>query len=107
MSRVMDSGQTGQWVRAQTPCHLWAWISIAPRLGCELTEWGMDGVDRLAASWDQASLGRPLSHPRAALLPTDDGKLSLEEFQLFFADGVLNEQELESLFHTIDADSTK
>ncbi|XP_058530304.1 N-terminal EF-hand calcium-binding protein 2 isoform X4 [Ochotona princeps] len=36
----------------------------------------------------------------------DDGKLSLEEFQLFFADGVLNEQELESLFHTIDADST-
>uniref|UniRef100_A0A8D1CFE3 N-terminal EF-hand calcium-binding protein 2 n=1 Tax=Sus scrofa TaxID=9823 RepID=A0A8D1CFE3_PIG len=36
----------------------------------------------------------------------DDGKLSLEEFQLFFADGVLNEKELENLFHTIDADNT-
>ncbi|XP_069918908.1 N-terminal EF-hand calcium-binding protein 2 [Oryctolagus cuniculus] len=36
----------------------------------------------------------------------DDGKLSLEEFQLFFADGVLDERELESLFHTIDSDST-
>lgn len=38
---------------------------------------------------------------------TDDGKLSLEEFQLFFADGVLNEKELEDLFHTIDSDNTK
>ncbi|XDB59543.1 hypothetical protein AB1E18_012936 [Capra hircus] len=36
----------------------------------------------------------------------DDGKLSLEEFQLFFADGVLNERELEDLFHTIDSDNT-
>ncbi|KAL2762089.1 N-terminal EF-hand calcium-binding protein 2 isoform 1, partial [Daubentonia madagascariensis] len=36
----------------------------------------------------------------------DDGKLSLEEFQLFFADGVLNENELEDLFHTIDSDNT-
>ncbi|XP_054434979.1 N-terminal EF-hand calcium-binding protein 2 isoform X2 [Pteronotus mesoamericanus] len=36
----------------------------------------------------------------------DDGKLSLEEFQLFFADGVLNETELEDLFHTIDSDDT-
>uniref|UniRef100_A0A8I5YBK3 N-terminal EF-hand calcium-binding protein 2 n=1 Tax=Rattus norvegicus TaxID=10116 RepID=A0A8I5YBK3_RAT len=35
-----------------------------------------------------------------------DGKLSLEEFQLFFADGVLNEKELEGLFHTIDSDNT-
>ncbi|KAI5760275.1 NECAB2 [Gulo gulo luscus] len=36
----------------------------------------------------------------------DDGKLSLEEFQLFFADGVLDEKELEELFHTIDSDNT-
>ncbi|KAH0500601.1 N-terminal EF-hand calcium-binding protein 2 [Microtus ochrogaster] len=35
-----------------------------------------------------------------------DGKLSLEEFQLFFADGVLSEKELEDLFHTIDSDNT-
>lgn len=44
-----------------------------------------------------------------ASLPSiaDDGKLSLEEFQLFFADGVLNEKELEGLFHTIDSDNTK
>ncbi|XP_053935072.1 N-terminal EF-hand calcium-binding protein 2-like [Cuculus canorus] len=29
----------------------------------------------------------------------DDGKLSLEEFQAFFSDGTLNEEELEKLFH--------
>ncbi|VFV33523.1 n-terminal ef-hand calcium-binding protein 2 [Lynx pardinus] len=37
----------------------------------------------------------------------DDGKLSLEEFQLFFADGVLDDKDLEALFHTIDSDNTK
>uniref|UniRef100_A0A8C2YJ43 N-terminal EF-hand calcium binding protein 2 n=1 Tax=Chinchilla lanigera TaxID=34839 RepID=A0A8C2YJ43_CHILA len=36
----------------------------------------------------------------------DDEKLSLEEFQLFFGDGVLNEKELEDLFHAIDSDNT-
>ncbi|XP_053305460.1 N-terminal EF-hand calcium-binding protein 2 [Spea bombifrons] len=36
----------------------------------------------------------------------DDGKLSLEEFQTFFSDGTLNEEELERLFHTIDSDNT-
>ncbi|GAB5582527.1 N-terminal EF-hand calcium-binding protein 1 [Prionailurus iriomotensis] len=36
----------------------------------------------------------------------DDGKLSLEEFQLFFADGVLDDKDLEALFHTIDSDNT-
>ncbi|XP_075693678.1 N-terminal EF-hand calcium-binding protein 2 isoform X2 [Rhinoderma darwinii] len=36
----------------------------------------------------------------------DDGKLSLEEFQTFFSDGTLNEEELEKLFHTIDSDNT-
>lgn len=41
------------------------------------------------------------------LFIADDGKLSLEEFQLFFADGVLNEKELEGLFHIIDSDNTK
>ncbi|NXX50659.1 NECA2 protein, partial [Tricholaema leucomelas] len=35
-----------------------------------------------------------------------DGKLSLEEFQAFFSDGTLNEEELEKLFHTIDSDNT-
>uniref|UniRef100_A0A8C5ZE37 N-terminal EF-hand calcium binding protein 2 n=1 Tax=Marmota marmota marmota TaxID=9994 RepID=A0A8C5ZE37_MARMA len=55
------------------------------------------------------SLGRGVIPMPAALLSchlTDDGKLSLEEFQLFFADGVLNEKELEDLFHTIDSDNT-
>uniref|UniRef100_A0A7M4E3C0 N-terminal EF-hand calcium binding protein 2 n=1 Tax=Crocodylus porosus TaxID=8502 RepID=A0A7M4E3C0_CROPO len=42
---------------------------------------------------------RPLAWP-------DDGKLSLEEFQAFFSDGTLNEEELEKLFHTIDSDNT-
>ncbi|XP_074974439.1 N-terminal EF-hand calcium-binding protein 2 isoform X2 [Caretta caretta] len=36
----------------------------------------------------------------------DDGKLSLEEFQAFFSDGTLNEEELEQLFRTIDSDNT-
>ncbi|KTG35899.1 hypothetical protein cypCar_00012945, partial [Cyprinus carpio] len=35
-----------------------------------------------------------------------DGKLSLDEFQAFFSDGTLNEEELEKLFHTIDSDNT-
>uniref|UniRef100_H2S9Z7 N-terminal EF-hand calcium binding protein 2 n=1 Tax=Takifugu rubripes TaxID=31033 RepID=H2S9Z7_TAKRU len=38
--------------------------------------------------------------------PLDDGKLSLEEFQAFFSDGTLNEEELEKLFHIIDSDNT-
>ncbi|NXA34687.1 NECA2 protein, partial [Eudromia elegans] len=38
--------------------------------------------------------------------PRHDGKLSLEEFQAFFSDGNLNEEELEKLFHTIDSDNT-
>ncbi|XP_069757034.1 N-terminal EF-hand calcium-binding protein 2 isoform X3 [Narcine bancroftii] len=36
----------------------------------------------------------------------DDGKLSLDEFRTFFSDGILNEEELESLFHAIDLDKT-
>uniref|UniRef100_A0A671VYZ2 N-terminal EF-hand calcium binding protein 2 n=1 Tax=Sparus aurata TaxID=8175 RepID=A0A671VYZ2_SPAAU len=36
----------------------------------------------------------------------NDGKLSLDEFQAFFSDGTLNEEELEKLFHTIDSDNT-
>lgn len=39
--------------------------------------------------------------------PADDGKLSLEEFQAFFSDGTLNEEELEKLFHIIDSDNTR
>ena len=39
--------------------------------------------------------------------PVDDGKLSLDEFQAFFSDGTLNEEELEKLFHTIDSDNTR
>ncbi|CAL8292992.1 unnamed protein product [Boreogadus saida] len=36
----------------------------------------------------------------------NDGKLSMDEFQAFFSDGTLNEEELEKLFHTIDSDNT-
>lgn len=62
--------------------------------------------------WEPSGSGDVLSlrHQLLNLLPpllADDGKLSLEEFQLFFADGVLNEKELEDLFHTIDSDNTK
>lgn len=41
------------------------------------------------------------------VFPADDGKLSLDEFQAFFSDGTLNEEELEKLFHTIDSDNTR
>lgn len=44
---------------------------------------------------------------RVVCVPADDGKLSLEEFQAFFSDGTLNEEELEKLFHTIDSDNTR
>uniref|UniRef100_A0A7M4E338 N-terminal EF-hand calcium binding protein 2 n=1 Tax=Crocodylus porosus TaxID=8502 RepID=A0A7M4E338_CROPO len=43
-------------------------------------------------------------HPQSKFY---DGKLSLEEFQAFFSDGTLNEEELEKLFHTIDSDNTR
>lgn len=69
---------------------------------CQLRQW----------FWEQAVGYHVLSSETNSRLPpclslADDGKLSLEEFQLFFADGVLNEKELEGLFHTIDSDNTK
>ncbi|XP_057882010.1 N-terminal EF-hand calcium-binding protein 1 [Melospiza georgiana] len=36
----------------------------------------------------------------------DDGKLSFDEFKAYFADGVLSEEELHELFHTIDKHNT-
>ncbi|XP_075271999.1 N-terminal EF-hand calcium-binding protein 1 isoform X3 [Opisthocomus hoazin] len=36
----------------------------------------------------------------------DDGKLSFDEFKAYFADGVLSEEELHELFHTIDTHNT-
>ncbi|XP_016350121.1 N-terminal EF-hand calcium-binding protein 2-like [Sinocyclocheilus anshuiensis] len=51
-----------------------------------------DGCRRRRLSWGKTFL--------------DDGKLSLDEFQAFFSDGTLNEEELEKLFHTIDSDNT-
>ncbi len=44
---------------------------------------------------------------KISVSPADDGKLSLDEFQAFFSDGTLNEEELEKLFHTIDSDNTR
>ena len=41
------------------------------------------------------------------LLSTDDGKISWEEFKLFFADGVLSEEELQKLFNDMDTHNTK
>ncbi|KGL98757.1 N-terminal EF-hand calcium-binding protein 1, partial [Charadrius vociferus] len=35
-----------------------------------------------------------------------DGKLSFDEFKAYFADGVLSEEELHELFHTIDTQNT-
>ncbi|NXG93145.1 NECA2 protein, partial [Stercorarius parasiticus] len=84
---------------------------------------GLDGLLRwvVARMGDKAVAERELLNPGAAaqrkgtsvildvmavLLFADDGKLSLEEFQAFFSDGTLNEEELEKLFHTIDSDNT-
>ncbi|NWU46659.1 NECA2 protein, partial [Dromas ardeola] len=79
---------------------------------------GLDGLLRwvVARMGDKAVAERELLNPGAAaaqrkgtsviLDVSDDGKLSLEEFQAFFSDGTLNEEELEKLFHTIDSDNT-
>uniref|UniRef100_A0A8C5HZ52 N-terminal EF-hand calcium-binding protein 1-like n=1 Tax=Gouania willdenowi TaxID=441366 RepID=A0A8C5HZ52_GOUWI len=37
----------------------------------------------------------------------DDGKLSFEEFNAYFADGVLTTEELKELFHSIDEQQNK
>ncbi|NWT41227.1 NECA2 protein, partial [Chroicocephalus maculipennis] len=79
---------------------------------------GLDGLLRwvVARMGDKAVAEREMLNPGAAaaqrkgtsviLDVSDDGKLSLEEFQAFFSDGTLNEEELEKLFHTIDSDNT-
>ncbi|NXJ67034.1 NECA2 protein, partial [Rostratula benghalensis] len=79
---------------------------------------GLDGLLRwvVARMGDKGVAERELLNPGAAgaqrkgtsviLDVSDDGKLSLEEFQAFFSDGTLNEEELEKLFHTIDSDNT-
>ena len=41
------------------------------------------------------------------VLATDDGALSLKEFQDFFSDGIMTSDELEELFHTIDTSKSK
>uniref|UniRef100_A0A8D2N1K5 N-terminal EF-hand calcium binding protein 2 n=1 Tax=Zonotrichia albicollis TaxID=44394 RepID=A0A8D2N1K5_ZONAL len=85
---------------------------------------GLDGLLRWAAArmGDKGLADRELLAPGATAAQrkgtsvildifrradkNDDGKLSLEEFQAFFSDGNLNEEELEKLFHTIDSDNT-
>ncbi|NWZ52278.1 NECA2 protein, partial [Haliaeetus albicilla] len=78
---------------------------------------GLDGLLRwvVARMSDKGVAERELLSPGAAaaqrkgtsvILDVNDGKLSLEEFQAFFSDGTLNEEELEKLFHTIDSDNT-
>ncbi|NWT01782.1 NECA2 protein, partial [Mionectes macconnelli] len=79
---------------------------------------GLDGLLRWAATrmGDKGLAERELLAPGATaaaqrkgtsvILDVNDGKLSLEEFQAFFSDGTLNEEELEKLFHTIDSDNT-
>uniref|UniRef100_A0A8C4TF99 N-terminal EF-hand calcium binding protein 1 n=1 Tax=Erpetoichthys calabaricus TaxID=27687 RepID=A0A8C4TF99_ERPCA len=39
-------------------------------------------------------------------ISNDDGKLSFDEFRAYFSDGVLNGEELQELFHTIDTHNT-
>lgn len=86
----------------------------SPRLGHENKENGfalleMFKSDKLTATGSEKPLS--LDDLKCIFLfcvsPADDGKLSLDEFQAFFSDGTLNEEELEKLFHTIDSDNTR
>ena len=37
----------------------------------------------------------------------DDGKLSLEEFQSYFGDAILTQQQMQELYHAIDRQQTE
>lgn len=37
---------------------------------------------------------------------SDDGKLSLEEFQSYFADGILTDDQMQELYYSIDRQQT-
>lgn len=76
------------------------WAAGGSPAGADLQIGGLSGLGAVLSLRHQLPSLPPPS-------PADDGKLSLEEFQLFFADGVLDEKELEDLFHTIDSDNTK
>lgn len=57
-------------------------------------------------SGDRMQLGLKDSNTMPCLSP-DDGKLSFEEFQNYFADGVLSSAELRELFSSIDEHLTE
>lgn len=40
-------------------------------------------------------------------LVSDDGKLSLEEFQSYFTDGVLTEEQMQELYNSVDRQQTE
>lgn len=40
-------------------------------------------------------------------LLSDDGKLSLEEFQSYFTDGILSEEQMQELYYSIDRQRTE
>ena len=40
-------------------------------------------------------------------LLSDDGKLSLEEFQSYFTDGILTDEQMQELYSSIDKQQTE
>uniref|UniRef100_A0A667Z1S8 N-terminal EF-hand calcium binding protein 3 n=1 Tax=Myripristis murdjan TaxID=586833 RepID=A0A667Z1S8_9TELE len=60
------------------------------------------------AGWKQVESNLGQSQPQASyvfpapLCISDDGKLSFEEFNAYFADGILTTEELQELFYSID-----
>lgn len=40
-------------------------------------------------------------------LLSDDGKLSLEEFQSYFTDGILTDEQMRELYYSIDRQQTE
>lgn len=40
-------------------------------------------------------------------LLSDDGKLSLEEFQSYFTDGILSDEQMQELYYSIDRQRTE
>lgn len=77
-------------IRLRGDC-LWSWRLRRVRLSC---------VAEASAASVRCDFSR-------TLLPADDGKLSLDEFQSYFTDGILTEEQMQELYYSIDRQRTK
>uniref|UniRef100_A0A3Q3X8F8 ABM domain-containing protein n=1 Tax=Mola mola TaxID=94237 RepID=A0A3Q3X8F8_MOLML len=63
-------------------------------------------MKRSLHSGDGASPASAGLHFSWVLLLSDDGKLSLEEFQSYFTDGILSDEQMQELYYSIDRQRT-